>query len=416
MKRPQHLVILISLLVLPAVSFAATDDFIAGSDITVANVTFGAGTADMLILNGSTAESWTFDSGAFTATNPGTFKVGSSDSIVKSIQVTQSGSTLVCSENSTPGTSFATLPTSSGTYTIVPSATVTCTSLCSAVSNSASLNSFPTCGAASCSAGYRLSGSGASATCVSVGGGGIFYGTLPNVTKPRPQTIYPDGTIVYHDEEIEETPVMPIIEVKQPSIAISALFVKTLRKGMQNDDIKRLQELLASDSSIYPEGLITGYFGQLTENAVQRFQVKYNLVSSGTPRTTGYGLVGPKTRLKLQEIFGDITTTPAQIVAKPSEKAITVSPVFNTSLTKGIFSPDVKRLQQLLNSDPDTQLTSTGDGSPGNETTYFGSLTQKAVQKFQAKYDIVSSGSPETTGYGRVGPKTAAKLKEMFRE
>lgn len=409
------LLAIISLILLPSFVFAATDDFVAGSDITVANVTFGVGTADMLILNGSTAESWTFNNGAFTATNPGSaFKVGSSDSSVKSIQISQSGNTIVCSENTTPGTSFATLPTSSGTYTITPSATITCTSLCAAVSNSTSFNSFPTCGAASCNAGFSLSGSGSGATCIHFGGGGIFQGSLPGVQEPRLQTVYPDGTIVYHDEGT--TGETLTTEIRQPIIDISAIFVKTLRMGIQNDDTKRLQKLLASDVSIYPKGLITGYFGQLTENAVQRFQAKYNVVSSGTPETTGYGLVGPKTRMKLQEIFGEITTTPAQTVAKSSEKATTVSPVFNTSLFEGIFSFDVKRLQQLLNSNSDTQLISTGAGSPGNETTYFGFLTEKAVQKFQVKYDIVSSGSSETTGYGRVGPKTIAKFQEIFKE
>ena len=47
----------------------------------------------------------------------------------------------------------------------------------------------------------------------------------------------------------------------------------------------------------------------------------------------------------------------------------------------------------------------------GNETEYFGSLTEKAVQKFQTKYNIAKSGD---SGYGYVGPKTRAKLNEVF--
>ncbi|MDD2657859.1 MAG: fibronectin type III domain-containing protein [Candidatus Pacebacteria bacterium] len=43
-------------------------------------------------------------------------------------------------------------------------------------------------------------------------------------------------------------------------------------------------------------------------------------------------------------------------------------------------------------------------------TGYFGSLTQGGVQKFQTSEGIVSSGSPATTGYGRVGPTTMAHL------
>lgn len=47
-------------------------------------------------------------------------------------------------------------------------------------------------------------------------------------------------------------------------------------------------------------------------------------------------------------------------------------------------------------------------------TGLFGLITQRAVKKFQAKYGIVSSGTPATTGYGRVGPKTIAQLNKLF--
>lgn len=47
-------------------------------------------------------------------------------------------------------------------------------------------------------------------------------------------------------------------------------------------------------------------------------------------------------------------------------------------------------------------------------TGYFGSLTRAAVQRFQAFYGIVSSGSPSTTGYGRVGPVTMAKMNQLI--
>ncbi|MBU1092004.1 peptidoglycan-binding protein, partial [Patescibacteria group bacterium] len=52
-----------------------------------------------------------------------------------------------------------------------------------------------------------------------------------------------------------------------------------------------------------------------------------------------------------------------------------------------------------------------GVGSPGNETEYFGSLTEKAVQKFQEKHGIAKKGD---SGYGYVGPKTRAKIAEVF--
>jgi len=45
----------------------------------------------------------------------------------------------------------------------------------------------------------------------------------------------------------------------------------------------------------------TNYFGTLTLNAVKRFQLKNQIVAS--PNYPGYGLVGPKTRGKLNELL-----------------------------------------------------------------------------------------------------------------
>ena len=69
----------------------------------------------------------------------------------------------------------------------------------------------------------------------------------------------------------------------------------TLRRGSTGEDVTRLQQFLALDPSIYPEGLVTGYFGTLTEAAVARWQTRHNIVSSGSPETTGYGQYGPRT-------------------------------------------------------------------------------------------------------------------------
>jgi peptidoglycan hydrolase-like protein with peptidoglycan-binding domain len=59
--------------------------------------------------------------------------------------------------------------------------------------------------------------------------------------------------------------------------------------------VTQLQTYLATDPNIYPSGLITGYFGPLTQAAVESFQAANGIVSSGSPSTTGYGRVGPQT-------------------------------------------------------------------------------------------------------------------------
>ena len=70
---------------------------------------------------------------------------------------------------------------------------------------------------------------------------------------------------------------------------------KSLKRGSSGEDVRRLQVFLSNDPSVYPEGQITGYYGALTEAAVKRWQVKFNIVSTGTAETTGFGVVGPRT-------------------------------------------------------------------------------------------------------------------------
>ncbi len=72
--------------------------------------------------------------------------------------------------------------------------------------------------------------------------------------------------------------------------------LSTLKQGVEGDDVKVLQALLAADSNIYPEGRITGFFGPLTALAVKRFQHKHGLEQVGH--------VGPKTLAKLNELLG----------------------------------------------------------------------------------------------------------------
>ncbi len=79
------------------------------------------------------------------------------------------------------------------------------------------------------------------------------------------------------------------------------LLNKRLQKGMTDEQVSTLQGWLAQNKEIYPEALVSGYFGTLTEKAVQRFQEKYGIAKSGEE---GYGIVGPKTRTKILEVFG----------------------------------------------------------------------------------------------------------------
>jgi len=83
--------------------------------------------------------------------------------------------------------------------------------------------------------------------------------------------------------------------------ASRGVFTVRLSYGATSNEVTRLQTLLASDPTVYPEGLVTGYFGKLTRQAVQKFQEKYGVA---TAAAAGYGSVGPMTRAMLSKVFG----------------------------------------------------------------------------------------------------------------
>lgn len=85
---------------------------------------------------------------------------------------------------------------------------------------------------------------------------------------------------------------------------------------------------------------------------------------------------------------------------------------FPRTLTVGMSGDDVKNLQIILNSDPVTAIASTGPGSNGQESTYFGALTEAALEKFQQKYApevLFPAGIYKPTGVA--GSYTRAKLE-----
>lgn len=72
-----------------------------------------------------------------------------------------------------------------------------------------------------------------------------------------------------------------------------------LSDGETDSEVSKLQKFLTGTGDfIYPA--ITGYFGPATEQAVQKWQKQSGIVSSGSPDTTGYGVVGPLSRLKIK--------------------------------------------------------------------------------------------------------------------
>jgi hypothetical protein len=115
---------------------------------------------------------------------------------------------------------------------------------------------------------------------------------------------------------------------------------------------------------------------------------------------------------------GCLKTPPAPAPTPAAPAAVNpsgqnVSGSITANLNFGMTNPQVGILQRLLNGLGFTISTS-GPGSPGQETNYFGQLTREAVKRFQCGKAIVCDGNEASTGFGRVGPKTRALLNQLF--
>ncbi len=66
-----------------------------------------------------------------------------------------------------------------------------------------------------------------------------------------------------------------------------------LKIGSRSEEVKNLQEILKEDSTIYPEGLITGYFGSMTKKAIQKVQAKCKVSETGVIDNNTYRCIFP---------------------------------------------------------------------------------------------------------------------------
>ena len=157
-------------------------------------------------------------------------------------------------------------------------------------------------------------------------------------------------------------------------------FTQPYKRGDKNVEVEHLQEILALETVSFPENLVTGYFGSITEKALKQFQAKYDLVQSGiidaATQTKLHSISANEKRL---EVIGDLA-------------------LFDNDLKLGNQGELVKDLQEFLAYE--------GSYPEAKVSGYFGPLTRGAVVKFQKKYNI----QPVS---GFVGYKTRHRMQQL---
>lgn len=154
-----------------------------------------------------------------------------------------------------------------------------------------------------------------------------------------------------------------------------------LSLGSRNADVTVLQQFLGTNSSIYPEGIISGYFGGLTRAAVVQFQAAFDIDQVGA--------VGPTTQAKINEIMssGFGLDTHAPIMTSPSVNTS------NTSATIRWSTNEVARGQVFYNTSP----ISVNEASGRAQLPYVsGTLVDSAASFSQA---VTLSGLQSNTQY-----------------
>ena len=123
---------------------------------------------------------------------------------------------------------------------------------------------------------------------------------------------------------------MALVSMPLSALAFTQL-TGTLGFGATGANVTNLQTFLASSASIYPQGLVTGYFGVLTQQAVKNFQASYGI--------SQVGVVGPITMAKINSLIASGTALVGGVIGGADVNApIIYSPMATPSATGAVIS------------------------------------------------------------------------------
>jgi len=248
------------------------------------------------------------------------------------------------------------------------------TPICPTVENAATYNAYPTCGVATCDDGYNL----VDGVCVKIGG----------AAPPPPPAV----GVGANSATIGMGQVGSVGHIDSKGVNVLNYINSKVNFITKVSTTKSTQQHSFGVSNLNLENKIV----TLT------FQSEPTTVTLALGETKQIDLDGDGIN-DIEATFSDLVVNRVEITTKNllediqeeiesySGTQVSILGSFDSDLKLGSSGDDVKRLQEYLNSLGYT-IAEVGPGSKGNETNYFGSLTQTALAKFQADNNIPAFG------------------------
>lgn len=218
------------------------------------------------------------------------------------------------------------------------------------------------------------------------------------------EEVFEEDTPQISTEEVIEE----VVEEEEPVefVTNDAEISDVLTFGSSGPEVTALQQELVRLNFLRVEP--TGYYGEVTQHAVFKFQQSQGLVSSQDEEWAG--VYGPVTREKMQTFIA-ARSERDKMVAQATERVngvvLAETSEEDVLLTKelefGANDEEVVVLQEFL--------MDQGYFEHPEVTNFYGEVTREAVVRFQLAYNIIDS--KDDTGAGRVGPSTRKVINSL---
>ena len=176
-----------------------------------------------------------------------------------------------------------------------------------------------------------------------------------------------------------------IMIMLSPFLSHAATLSRQLDIGATGSDVTALQTFLAADPTLYPQGLVTGYFGVLTSAAVSNFQTRNGI--------DAVGRVGPITLAALNTAMagGVVTPAPTGDVYAPIISSVNLT----IGTSSALVSWNTNELARGVVYYSTTPITTSENGGP----VVVSGLTAFTDMTFPSTQKVSLSGLQSNTNY-----------------